>query len=260
MRSVVLRTGALGDFVATIPVLSRLREEGPVTVVADGRYRPLFAADRWIDANGAEGAAIFGGSPLDADLGLAWTATAADALEACGVRRVLRGSPRPPPGMSIHDHLWSPLVRSFGARDRDPAVPEDPEVGVRISARLDRRPVVLAPGSGGQDKRWPIERWQAIAQEVPALWVGGPIEAAEPGWGSPRWDDLDLRGIVALARRCRAWLGPDAGPGHLARAAGARVGVVFVSTDPANWAPPGARVFGAADHASALVDFALADP
>lgn len=256
-HALVVRTGALGDFVATLPVLARLREEARrLTVVAPARYRVLFAgADAWHDADSAHATAMIAGRVdlSGVDLGVAWTSTAAEALTACGARAVAAGTPRPPPGTSIHDHLWAPLRDRFGPRDRDPRLTADPTAVAAITLRLgDRRPVVISPGSGGAAKRWPLPRWRAVAERLDdVVWIGGPIEADEPGWGSPRWDDLDLVGLVALATRCRAWLCPDSGPGHLAAAAGARTGVVFTgATDPTCWAPPGAAVFGADDEAA----------
>lgn len=237
MRSVVWRTGALGDFVCTLPVLHRLRDASDsLVVVAPVRYRALWdGADRWIDAEGAEATRLLAGTDrLEADLGVAWTATGAEALR--GARTVLRGS-LPGPGHHAVDALWAPLEAMFGPRDRDPMIPPRPG--------WPGQPRVLAPGSGGARKRWPLERWHALSAALDdVLWVGGPVEAHEPGWGSPRRDDLDLRELVALASACRCWIGPDTGPTHLARAVGARVAAIFVgATDPAVWAPPGARVF-----------------
>lgn len=251
---VVWRTGALGDFVLTLPVLSALAERASrLIVVAPARYRPLVVgADRWIDAEGAEAAAwIAGRTRVDADLGVAWTATAAEALRSVGVRDVRTGDPHPPPGVHQADALWRPIRELVGPRDRDPAVP----IGPVDHVASHRGAVVIAPGSGGARKRRPIGWWQEVAARVarPVLWVGGPVEAEEPGWGAPRRDDLDVPGLIALAAVCHAWVGPDAGPQHLASAAGARVGAVFVGeTDPACWAPCGATVFGPSARPSDL--------
>lgn len=245
----VVRTGALGDFVATIPVLDRLRERpGRLVVVSSLRYRALFpAADAWIDAEGQAAAALFAGrTDLREAVGVAWTAGAAAALRACGARQVREGTPHPPPGRSIHDHLWASALD--GPRDRDPRLHPAATALEAMRERLGgERPVIVAPGSGGARKRWPLERWRRVAEAMarPVLWIGGPLEVGEPGWGEPRWDDLGLPELMALARECAAWIGPDAGPSHLATAAGAPTGVVFVgATDPRCWAPPGAQVFG----------------
>ena len=246
------RNGALGDFVLTLPALDRLAEEGPLTVIAPARYAALFPrAAEWIDADGPVATGIFAGRVrLDHDVGVAWTAGAADALARAGVREVLAGRPHPPPGVHAADSLWEPLRARWGPRDRDPRV-----AGASLAAHAGA--VVLSPGSGGTRKRWPLTRWRAVADAIAGcLWVGGPVEAGEPGWGSPRRDDLDLAGLVGLATVARAWLGPDSGPLHLAAAAGCRVGAVFVDTDPACWAPIGGRVFSADTTPDALTAWA----
>jgi ADP-heptose:LPS heptosyltransferase len=249
VRALVIRAGALGDFVATLPVLDRLAEEArEILLVAPPRYGPIFPrAAAWWHPDGPEATALFRGGGLPArrefDLGVAWTSTAAEVLSSV-CREVVAGTPKP--AGSIHDHLWQPFVARWGPRDRDPRVVPTASALQDVDRRLQgRTPVVIAPGSGGQRKRWPLERWSAVAAELPdVIWVGGPLEGEEAGWGSPRWDDLDVAGLVALASRCAAWLGPDAGPSHVAAAAGARTGVVFVgATDPATWAPPGSCVW-----------------
>ena len=101
--------------------------------------------------------------------------------------------------------------------------------------------VGLAPGAGGQDKRWPLERYMALAQNQIAadrtpVFFFGPDEApdrdiaraAVPGAMFPesdRTDDFkDIRGpllVIALAGRLAAAVANDAGPGHMLAAGGA---------------------------------------
>ena len=239
-EAVVWRTGALGDFVLTLPVLSALREHSErLMVIAPARYKALFdRADHWVDSDGLEARNLLADGKLGADLGLAWTPGAARALRNAGVKIVFEGTPHPAAGVHQVDALWSPLVPWLGVRDREPRLPVQAGPGTSI---------VLCPGSGGRGKRWGLDHWHAVAAAVDdVVWVGGPQERDEPGWGRPARFDLDLRGLMELAASCRCWLGPDAGPQHLAAACGARVGTVFVgATAPDNWAPRGAKVFGA---------------
>ncbi len=248
----VWRSGALGDFIATLPVIHALRSRARrLVLVAPSRYRALWdGADAWLDPDSAKAGGIFAGSAdlTAVDLAVTWTFSAAEALRGCGVRSVAEGTPHPTPGVAIHDHLWQPIAAVAGRRIAVPELTPEPSRVARILERLGgASPVVIAPGSGGARKRWPIESWRVVADAVaplPALWIGGPLEADEPGWGAPRWNDLGIADLTALAKCCRVWVGPDSGPGHLAAAVGARVGVWFNGrTDPAQWAPPGARVF-----------------
>nr|MBA2319616.1 hypothetical protein [Deltaproteobacteria bacterium] len=77
------RTGALGDFVLTLPVLHRLADLGPLTMIAPDRYRALFPrAARWLDSDGAAVTAWLAGRPpaWRFDHAIGWTPTACEAL------------------------------------------------------------------------------------------------------------------------------------------------------------------------------------
>jgi ADP-heptose:LPS heptosyltransferase len=101
-----------------------------------------------------------------------------------------------------------------------------------------------------------------VAARLPdVVWIRGPAESEEADWTVPTLDHLDLTALCALAARCRAWLGPDSGPSHLAAAAGARVGVVFTdATDPVQWAPLGATLFRGDAAAEAVAEWVLTQP
>lgn len=101
--------------------------------------------------------------------------------------------------------------------------------------------VGLAPGAGGQEKRWPLEsyldlaRAQQAARRTPVFFFG-PDEAADaaisraavPGALFPEADRTDghpgVKGpilAIALAGRLAAAVANDAGPGHMLAAGGA---------------------------------------
>ncbi|MEY4255996.1 MAG: hypothetical protein RLZZ141_1223 [Pseudomonadota bacterium] len=99
----------------------------------------------------------------------------------------------------------------------------------------------LAPGAGGQDKRWPMAHYLALAQaqvglgRVPVFFFGPDeqadralAQAAVPQALFPevdRGDDFtDIKGpllVIALAGRLAAAVANDAGPGHMMAAGGA---------------------------------------
>jgi ADP-heptose:LPS heptosyltransferase len=101
--------------------------------------------------------------------------------------------------------------------------------------------VGLAPGAGGQDKRWPLERYLELARRVEAsgrkaVFFFGPDEAVDaqtaraavPGALFPEKDRADgfpdVKGpllVIALADRLTAAVANDAGPGHMMAAGGA---------------------------------------
>lgn len=92
-----------------------------------------------------------------------------------------------------------------------------------------------------EGKNWPVERWNAVAQEL-----------RRQGWkimvlGNPPKDgmilsDLDMRGqqgyeeLAALLGQCSLFVGLDSFPAHLASAVGIPCVVLFGITDPACFA------------------------
>ena len=101
--------------------------------------------------------------------------------------------------------------------------------------------VGLAPGAGGREKRWPMERYVALAEaqrargRKPVFFMGpaeadevAPLRAACPGALLPQFDRTDgftdIDGpllVIALAERLAGAVANDAGPGHMLAAGGA---------------------------------------
>jgi ADP-heptose:LPS heptosyltransferase len=131
-----------------------------------------------------------------------------------------------------------------------------------IVAGLDRfdlpeRFVVLVPGGAPHrpEKRWPAERYGALARElvrrgITPVVVGAAAERAAAAAilaDCPEARDLtgetSLAEIAALGRRALWTVGNDTGPMHLLAAAGAPATVLFsAASDPALTAPRGPRV------------------
>lgn len=100
--------------------------------------------------------------------------------------------------------------------------------------------VGLAPGAGGQDKRWPLENYLELARRIAAndwtpVFFFGPDEADDAAVAAreipqalqperSRTDGLPVKGpllVIALAGRLAAGVANDAGPGHMLAAGGA---------------------------------------
>lgn len=102
--------------------------------------------------------------------------------------------------------------------------------GLKARGRL----VVVNPGAGSADKRWPADRFAAVAERLTAeagasvLVVWGPdeltlAEAIAGGSGPGRVrlaPATDLHELIALLRRASVVVGGDTGPVHLAAALG----------------------------------------
>ena len=114
--------------------------------------------------------------------------------------------------------------------------------------------LVLAPGARyGPAKRWPIERFAAVARAWTrgrAVIVGGKEDAAEGAALASRLGEagLDLSGrtdlpaLAGVLSRAAAVVSNDSGVAHLAAALGRPTVVVFGSTDPRWTAPRGPSV------------------
>ena len=140
----------------------------------------------------------------------------------------------------------------------------DLELDARDEAEVDdwhsrQRPdggrtwVGIGPGSKMPAKRWPTDRFEAVAKalvERHDLWpvVFGGREDVEVGTrllnacgrGYNAAGQLGVRAAAAALGRCRFYLGNDTGTMHLAAAGGAPCVAVFSSRDwPGAWDPYG---------------------
>ena len=137
---------------------------------------------------------------------------------------------------------WSgPAERAAAAR----ALPEGaPAIG-------------LAPGAGEKFKRWPLERYVAVARDQAAkgrrvVFILGPqevewidlISTAVPESVLPGWTQPDGRGsglrpleVTALAERLTAVITNDCGAAHMLAAGQVPMIVLFGATNPDKYAP-----------------------
>ncbi len=124
-----------------------------------------------------------------------------------------------------------------------PVTITDPRILVAAEALLPAGPayVGFAPGAGGPERRWPLERYIELAGRAEAagyapVLILGPMEldaaeavrAALPGARLPTIDGADsYAGVqgplltIALAARLTAAVANDAGPAHMLAAGGA---------------------------------------
>jgi heptosyltransferase-2 len=178
-------------------------------------------------------------------------------------RRAGKSAPRAPLPASAHQmHEYLHLATALGANP-NPTAPKltvlDQEVrevertwlSRTQAANADREPTMLLglnPGAEyGPAKRWPAERFAAVARAVSArkrgvVWFvfGGPAdhesgEAIAKLAGDSVYNvagKTSLREFMALLKLCRVLLTNDTGPMHIAAALGTPVVVPFGSTSP----------------------------
>ena len=135
-----------------------------------------------------------------------------------------------------------------------PLVPVDGEAESWCTRRLAERSAgkplaLIAPGAGWGAKRWPPERYAAVAQGLKergfAVVVNaGPGEealAAPIAAAGATAVTATLPQLIALTRRVALAIGGDTGPLHLACALGRPVVGIYGPTDPSRNGPYGTR-------------------
>jgi heptosyltransferase I len=138
----------------------------------------------------------------------------------------------------------------------DPSLPVDPEAEAWCSTWLASafsgaaKPIVLiTPGAGWGAKRWPQERYAAVAAGLAERGLhvvvnAGPGEetiAAAIAVGGAVALNATLPQLIALTRRVALCIGGDTGPLHLASALGRAVVGIYGPTDPSRNGPYGTR-------------------
>lgn len=270
----VIRGGAIGDFVLTLPAIAALRSAYPETCLRLVGHPPILRLahpDQILDQESrqlaplhtavrplpADTAALFD----DVDLLLAYVVDR-DGTLTDSLRTLVRGSllvhdPRPPTAPPVHitDHLLEPLrLRGITISDPTPRIllsPADRTFAATCWRQRDLHSptVVVHPGSGGAGKCWPLENFLELIDRLPqrginVLVLCGPVEADQQRIPD-RMRALQPPGLLELAgllERADLFIGNDSGPGHIAAAVGTPTLALFGPTDPHVWKPRGRRV------------------
>jgi heptosyltransferase-2 len=278
-KILVIRGGALGDFLVTLPACMALRGRWPGARIEClgyraaelGHGRGYFDAVRSLERGSlagffADGLILdpeWGDWFSEFDLVVSWlydpAGVFAENLKRCGVPEVIAADPQVPAtlGAPAARHFFEALPFARGAgegvdlRSRLFPTAADREAAAAFLGPDAPPFVAVHPGSGSPTKNWPLENWAALLEKFRAegravLLVGGEADgpAIEKLRPLARWTAFHrpLPELAALLARATAFVGHDSGISHLASAAGAPVTALFGPTDPTVWAPPGATV------------------
>ena len=275
-RFLVLRGGAIGDFIATLPVLQALRTQWPAATIEIWGY-PHIAdlavaaglAQAVVSLDRAEMARFFVPEPSFTDAQVAAVRSfdlifnylhdpvgqVRSNLLLAGAKQVLSGSPIIKRGPAV-PFLLEPLqALAIYETDGTPALDFSAALRARGRARLQAlglrgRPMVVHPGSGSPTKNWPAERFVEILRRLRAagretVAVLGEADVAEAAVLArelpkmPVLAGLTLTELAATLAECGAFLGNDSGIAHLAAAVGLPTTAIFGPSDADVWAPRG---------------------
>ena len=278
-RLLVIRGGAIGDFVLTLPALKAIRTAFPQAhceilgyrhIVAlaenrfyadatrsleDGKLARFFAANAELPTELCDYFASF-------DLVVSYLFDP-DSIFETNVKRCSKARFLPcftkiqaPENAALQ--LARPL-EGLGIIPTDFAPRVYPSIADRASAANicpQEGAIAIHPGSGSPNKNWPIEHWLALINqlsaeriETPLLIIGGEADggplttlhaaAAERARFLP---NLPLVEVAAVLERCACFIGHDSGISHIAAAVGTRSVLLFGPSDPDIWAPASATV------------------
>ena len=276
-KILVIRGGAIGDFILTLPAIAALRGQFPeahlevlgyphiiglaqaaglVDRIQAIEARPLagfFArhgelAEDWVD--------YFS----EFDLILSYLYDPDGIFEAnvrrCTNRQFVAGPHRPQENASLHaSKVYLKPLERLAIFDADPV----PRLTFNPQSAISR-PLVVHPGSGSESKNWPEEKWAELLQQLAEksdfnfLLIGGEAEgdrlqrlsrSALAGVPAARVHLAQNRPLVELARwmqNGQLFIGHDSGISHLAAALGLPGLLLWASASEEIWRPPSPRI------------------
>lgn len=276
-RILIVRGGAIGDFILTLPALKALRDAHPhahveilgykhIAALAENRfyaqavrsieYGPLssfFAKNSELPRELANYFASF-------DLAVSYLYDPDGIFEMnlrrCGVENLSRG----PAKIDNSTHAARQLARpieELGLRVEEFAAKihlsnEDRHVAATFLRDCAPPIIALHPGSGSEKKNWRLENWIAVGNELLSsgkfdgsiVIVSGEADEDQVRQLEAIWKDRRVRfgknlplPHLAAVLENTIFIGHDSGISHLAAAAGANCILLFGPTDPDVWAP-----------------------
>jgi ADP-heptose:LPS heptosyltransferase len=281
-RILVIRGGAIGDFVLTLPTLKALREGYPqahieilgykhIAVLAENRF--YAQAIRSIEY-GALSSFFAQDSSLPTELANYFPSfdliisylydpdgIFENNLRRCGVENLIRGPGKVDNRENAARQLARPL-EEIGLRARDFASKIYPSTEDRKFAEdflrgMPQPILAIHPGSGSETKNWPVENWIQFGNYMlgsdkfrgSLVIVSGEADEErsrelQAVWRNDRVQFAKNLPLPGLAALLEhaIFIGHDSGISHLAAAAGAECTLLFGPTDPDVWAPTNTNV------------------
>jgi heptosyltransferase III len=219
-RRLLIRPGAIGDVILSLPELEHARA-GYTEVWVPRPLTPLIRfADRVraIADTGLELVGVVEGARVEA------LATFDSIYSWYGANRLeFRAAVR---------HLPFTFFPAFPLQTT-----EAPHIDVPAAPAQNF--AIVHPFSGSPRKNWPLDRFRDLASrlDLPVQWCAGPEDVLE---NAVRIDDL--YSLACWVSTARVFIGNDSGISHLAAAVGTPVVAIFLTTDPKIWTPRGPRV------------------
>lgn len=279
-RILVIRGGAIGDFILTLPAIAALRRQFPqarLEVLGYPHIAQLAMVGGLVDrvqsieAGSLAGFFARGGrlaehladyfSEFDLILSYLYDPDGIFRTNVglCTSAQFITGLHRPDEAAGLHaTKVYLQPLERLAIFDADP-VPRlalRPQPASLSSQPPALNPLALHPGSGSDRKNWPEPKWAELLRhlmdstDTDLLVVGGEAEGerlqrlAAPllPARSQVAQSLPLAELAHRLAGCRAFIGHDSGISHLAAAVGLPCLVLWGDTAEEIWRPPGERV------------------
>jgi ADP-heptose:LPS heptosyltransferase len=273
-KILVIRGGAIGDFILTLPVLAALRRQFPrahLEVLGYPHIAQLALAGGLAErvqsiearslaaffARGGELAEELAEYFSEFDLIISFLYDPDQIFQVnvgrCTSAQFIAGPHRPDERENLHatDVLLKPLERlAIFDADGTPRL----EIAKAFDNMIGSgRWLAAHPGSGSESKNWPEAKWLELLQHLMEstrlnlLLAGGEAErgrlerlaATLPGTRIKLMQNAALPELAQWLASCTAFIGHDSGISHLAAAVGLRSLILWGESEEAVWRPRG---------------------
>ena len=268
-KILVIRGGAIGDFILTLPAIAALRTQFPqaqLEVLGYPHIVQLASAAGLVNrVQSIEARALAGffarNGTLEPDLADYFSefdlivsylfdpdGIFRTNIARCSPAQFIAGPHRPDERQEVHaTRVYLKPLERLAIFDADHV----PRLSLSTPGGAPNR-LALHPGSGSEKKNWPEERWADLLQlllqhtNLELLVVGGEAEgerlqrltAALPPSRVRVAQSLPLAELARLLQGCAAFVGHDSGISHLAAALGLPGLILWGETVEQIWRPP----------------------
>ena len=268
----MIRGGAIGDFILTLPALKALRDAYPGAHIEVLGYKHIVALAERQYANSVRSieygplSSLFAKNAMPAaelvdyfgnfDLIISYLYDPDQIFDAnlrrCGVKRIVHGPAKIGDSGPASRQLVAPIkelgIPTSDLRPRIFLSDADRQLAGDFLGNLTPPLIAIHPGSGSDRKNWPLQNWielgNAIADQNGLIVVAGEADEVQAARLKREWNDgqtrfaenLPLPQLAAVLERT-VFVGHDSGISHLAAAVGANCVLLFGPTNPKVWAP-----------------------
>jgi len=272
-KILVIRGGAIGDFILTLPAISALRHQFPksfLEVLGYPHIVDLAVAGGIVDrAQSIEARALAGFFARHGELApdLKDYFSEFDVIISylydpdqifrtnvgrCSQAQFIQGPHRPDERENLHaSQVYLKPLERLAIFDVDPV----PRLEFKTAGKVATQVLAMHPGSGSEQKNWPEHLWAGLLQklvnetDLDLLLVGGEAEgerlqrlaATLPPARTRVAMNLPLPELARRLRPCTGFLGHDSGISHLAAAVGLPGLVLWGHTKETVWRPPSSK-------------------